>query len=276
VRGLPSGASGGTGGAAQIWAGTNGANGGQRIIGGVFDNEDKTYPIVESAATNPVRFEGTEIRVPSASLVLATGGGGATYDDRTRIVYTKVCPVLKTADFLAAAPVALMGLRLLDGNYAGPLIKVRRVDTGATLDIYPTSTGAFDTAAIALHCGAAIGTIAMIYDQSGAGRNATTAVTTGEYRIWSGSAIITIGTSGKPFAFIDAEDRGYTFNIPTLRGTTLSAVLVGSLGNGVVNSTAGGRFISRRAAGPYGDNLGWAAPLSAVSLASLSSGNAGL
>jgi Alpha-L-arabinofuranosidase B, catalytic len=172
VRGLPSGASGGTGGAAQIWAGTNGANGGQRIIGGVFDNEDKTYLIVESAATNPVRFEGTEIRVPSASLVLATGGGGATYDDRTRIVYTKVCPVLKTADFLAAAPVALMGLRLPDGNYAGPLIKVRRVDTGATLDIYPTSTGAFDTAAIALHCGAAIGTIAMIYDR--AGRNATT------------------------------------------------------------------------------------------------------
>jgi hypothetical protein len=44
--------------------------------------------------------------------------------------------VLKTADFLAAAPVAFMGLRLLDGNYAGPLIKVRRVDTGATLDIY--------------------------------------------------------------------------------------------------------------------------------------------
>jgi hypothetical protein len=127
--------SGGTGGAAQIWAGTNGANGGQRIIGGVFDNEDKTYPIVESAATNPVRVEGTEIRVPSASLVLATcGGGGATYDDRTRIVYTNVRPVLKTGDFLAAAPVALMGLRLLDGNYAGPLIKVRRVDTGATLD----------------------------------------------------------------------------------------------------------------------------------------------
>jgi hypothetical protein len=77
---------------------TNGANGGQRIIGGVFDNEDKTYPIVESAATNPVRFEGTEIRVPNASVVLATGGGGATYDDRTRVVYTKVRPVLKTAD----------------------------------------------------------------------------------------------------------------------------------------------------------------------------------
>jgi hypothetical protein len=45
---------GGTGGAAQIWAGTNGANGGQRIIGGVFDNEDATYPIVENSAVNPV------------------------------------------------------------------------------------------------------------------------------------------------------------------------------------------------------------------------------
>jgi hypothetical protein len=234
---------GGTGGAAQIWAGTSGANGGQRIIDGVFDNEDATYPIVENSAVNPVRFEGTEIRVPNAAVTLATGGG-ATYDDRTRVVYTKVRPVLKTADFLAATPVFIGGLRLLDGNYAGPLIQVRRVDTGAPLDIYPTSTGALNTAAIATHCGSAVGTIAIIYDQSGAGRNATTAVTIREYRIWSGSAITTVGSSGKPFAFIDAEDRGYTFSIPTLSGTSLSAVLVGSLGNGVVNSTAGGRFMS--------------------------------
>jgi hypothetical protein len=108
-------------------------------------------------------------------VVLATGGGGATYDDQTRIVHTKVRPVLKTADFLAAAPVAFIGLRLLDGNYAGPLIRVRRVNMGATLDIYPTSTGALDAAAIATHCGSAVGTIAVIYDQSGAGRTATTA-----------------------------------------------------------------------------------------------------
>jgi hypothetical protein len=208
---------GGTGGAAQIWAGTN--------------------------ATNPVRVEGAEIRVPNSTVVISNGGGH-TADDRTRIVYTKVRPVLKLADFLAATPVFVGGLRLLDGNYAGPLIQVRRVDTGATKDIYPTSTGGLDTAAIATHCGSAVGTIPIIYDQSGAGRNATTAVTTREYRIWSGVAITTIGSSGKPFAFIDAEDRGYTFNIPTLTGTALSAVLVGSLGNGVVNSTAGGRFMS--------------------------------
>ena len=63
----------------------------------------------------------------------------------------------------------------------------------------------------------------MIYDQSGAGRNATTAVTTREYRIWSGTAITTIGSCGKPFAFIDAEDRGYTFSIPTLTTTALSS-----------------------------------------------------
>jgi len=155
---------GGTGGAAQIWAGTNGADGGHRIIGGVFDNEDATYPIVENLAPNPVRFEGTEIRVPNPSAVL-TIGGGATYDDRTRVVYIKVRPVLKTADFSAATPVFVGGLRVLDGNYAGPLIKVRRVDTGATVDIYPTSTGALDTAAIATFCGSAVGTIATIYDR---------------------------------------------------------------------------------------------------------------
>jgi hypothetical protein len=67
---------------------------------------------------------------------------------------------------------------------------------------------------------------------------------TRECRIWSGTAITTIGSCGKPFAFIDAEDRGYTFRIPTLTRTALSAVLVGLLGNGVVNSTPGGRFMS--------------------------------
>ena len=177
---------GGTGSACQIWAGTNGANGGQRIVGGRFDHEDATWVVVNNSAGNPLRFEGTEIRIPSASVTLASGGG-ATYDERTRIVYTKVRPVLKTADFLAATPVFVGGLRLFDGNYAGPLIKVRRVDTSATIDIYPTSSGAHDTAAIATFCGSAVGTIATIYDQSGAGRNATTAVTTREYRIWTGS-----------------------------------------------------------------------------------------
>jgi len=88
---------------------------------------------------------------------------------------------------LAAIPVFVGGLRLLDGNYAGPLIKVRRVDTSATIDIYPTSSGALDTAAIATFCGSAVGMIATIDDHSGAGRNATTAVTTSEYRIWTGS-----------------------------------------------------------------------------------------
>jgi hypothetical protein len=108
---------GGSGSACQIWAGTNGANGGQRIIGGVFDNEDATYTVIDNSATNPVRVEGAEIRVPNASVPISSGGGH-TADDRTRIVYTKVRPVLKTADFLAATPVAFMGLRLLDGNYA--------------------------------------------------------------------------------------------------------------------------------------------------------------
>jgi hypothetical protein len=70
------------------------------------------------------------------------------------------------------------------------------VDTGAVKDIYPTSTGALDTAAIATFCGSAI---EIIYDQSGNGRNAVTAVSTREYRIWTGMAITTIGTSGKPF-----------------------------------------------------------------------------
>jgi hypothetical protein len=48
----------------------------------------------------------------------------------------------------------------------------------------------------------------MIYDQSGGWSQRHDGGDDQVYRIWSASAIITIGTSGKPFAFIDAEDRG--------------------------------------------------------------------
>jgi hypothetical protein len=45
-----------------------------------------------------------------------------------------------------------------------------------------------------------------------------------EYRVRTGSAITTVGLSGKLFAFVDAEDLGYTFSIPTLTSNTLSAL----------------------------------------------------
>ena len=66
------------------------------------------------------------------------------------------------------------------------------------------------------------------YDQSGNGRHAITAVASREYRIWTGTAITTVGTSGKPFLYVPIEDSGYTFPIPVLSGPSLSAVMVAS------------------------------------------------
>jgi hypothetical protein len=235
---------GGTGGAYQIWVGPNGSpSGGVRIIRGIFDNETKTTAILDNTGTNPSRFEGTEIRIPDASVAISEGNGHVM-DAQTRVVYTKTRPTLKTSNFLAAQANAFGGLELLNGDYAGPLIQVRRVNDNAVLDIYPTSSGALDTAAIAAFCGSNVGTMSIGYDQSGNGRHAVTAVASREYRIWTGTAITTIGTSGKPFLYVDAEDRGYTFPIPILSGASLSAVMVASIGSGVGSSIAGGRFMS--------------------------------
>jgi hypothetical protein len=138
----------------------------------------------------------------------------------------------------------MCALRRLKATYGGPLIKVRRASDNATQDIYPIASGDLDTAAIAAFCGASVGTIQIWYDQSGGVRNLVTAVTTREYQIYNGTAVIQRGANNRPAAYIDAADRGYTAVIPSVTAAPVSAVMVASLGNGTVTTAPGPRFMS--------------------------------
>jgi hypothetical protein len=89
--------------------------------------------------------------------------------------------------------------RLVDTNYTGPLIKVRRSSDDATLDIYPViqlhkQESTIDETALLAFVGAGSGFIDTWYDQSGNGRNATQATTTNQPRIVNSGVIDRINT----------------------------------------------------------------------------------
>ena len=183
-----------------------------------------------------------------------SGGAERRGGQEVKVVTTNA-PGLALADFLTVAPVAFGGLRLLRGAYGGPLIRVRRASDNAVAEIYPTSTGALDVAAIAAHCTTSDGTIQVWYDQGGIGiggtRNATTASTSREYKIWDGTSQTiasnptTGGRTARPAAFVGTiEDKGYSLNIPAITGAKLSALVVAAHSNSTVSSANGARFMS--------------------------------
>lgn len=73
-------------------------------------------------------------------------------------------------DEVGVGAIAALGFYQLSSTYLGNCIKVRRVSDNATQDIGFVD-GVLDTSAIASFCGAADGTIATWYDQSGNGFN---------------------------------------------------------------------------------------------------------
>lgn len=96
--------------------------------------------------------------------------------------------------------------RLVDTNYKGPLIKVRRSSDNATLDIYPLiqfnlQDSTIDEATLLSFVGAGSGFIDTWYDQSGNGRNAVQATTANQPRIVNSGTIDRINT--RPTIFFD-------------------------------------------------------------------------
>lgn len=83
---------------------------------------------------------------------------------------------------------AAYSLRKLSSTFNGNAIRVRRESDSQVLDIGFNSNNELDTAAIATFCGASNGRIAIWYDQSGNGRDASyTAVLTRQPIIYYGS-----------------------------------------------------------------------------------------
>jgi hypothetical protein len=146
--------------------------GGAAVAGGIYDNGDNTSNVLENEGSGgaAARIDGATIRVKDSTVPIFTGSGTYARNDE-RIEYTGPQPTLAMVDFLAATPTQAFSVaRRIAGSYAGPLIRVRRASDGATADIYPTSGGVLDEAAIATHCGVGVfGTIDTVYNQMSTG-----------------------------------------------------------------------------------------------------------
>lgn len=160
----------------------------------------------------------------------------------------------KILDDYSGAYVAL-SLRLLDCNYAGSAIRVRRSSDNAEQDIGFVSNY-LDTSAMKTFVGANNGLVVTWYDQSGNGYNATQS--TAGYQ----PAIITSGAvnynNGKPAILFDGSDDVLLSSIASVSTTEIS---VFSLFNKTATGGASNvysRIVTLKASGSYDYlNTGW-------------------
>ena len=114
---------------------------------------------------------------------------------------------------------AAYSLRLLNPDYTGDAIRVRRSSDNTEQDIGFVS-GALDTASLLTFCGVGDGFVTTWYDQSGNSNNATQTTAAQQPKIVSGGSLVT--ENGKPA--IDFEHSGtrtpLNFTSPLIIGTS--------------------------------------------------------
>lgn len=120
-----------------------------------------------------------------------------------------------------AGAAAAYSVRIPAGsNYTGPLLRVRRSNDNAELDIgavaTPDANGDrfLDTVALLAFTGANSGLVTTWYDQSGNGRHAPQPTTTSQPRIVNAGVVDTINSKPSVF-FVNAQDRVLPPSIPT-------------------------------------------------------------
>ncbi len=129
---------------------------------------------------------------------------------------------------------AAYSVRLLDKDYSGNCMRIRRDSDDSETDIGFDSSGDLDTSAIATHCGSANGYVVTWYDQSGNTNNATQSTDGSQPQIYDGSAVIT--DNGKPALDFDGSNDGlrYSGNLGISGSTDRSFFIVCTINNGGV------------------------------------------
>ena len=118
---------------------------------------------------------------------------------------------------------AAYSVRLLDKDYTGNCMRIRRDSDDAETDIGFDSSGDLDTASIASHCGSANGYVVTWYDQSGNSNNATQSTAGNQPQIYNGSAVIT--ENGKPaMTWANATNQNLTLAALNLSTKTIAMV----------------------------------------------------
>jgi hypothetical protein len=97
---------------------------------------------------------------------------------------------------------AAYSLRLLDGDYAGAAIRVRRSGDNAEQDIGFDSGGEVDRDAIANFCSPGDGFVKTWYDQSGNGNDATQTTTGSQPKIYDAATGVVV-ENGKPTTYFN-------------------------------------------------------------------------
>ena len=99
-------------------------------------------------------------------------------------------------DYPGAA--AAYSLRLLDADYSGSAINVRRASDNAVQDIGFDANGDLDTSTLATFCAGTDGFVVRWYDQSGNSKDALQTSTTYQPKIYDSTTGVVVDSSGKP------------------------------------------------------------------------------
>lgn len=100
-----------------------------------------------------------------------------------------VIPTLGPLDGLAAAAGAYSVAERLRVGYGGYACTVRRASDNTTLDIGFGTDGKLDETALAAFCGASVGSVTTLYDQSGNSRDLTQSTAANQPTIYTGTAV---------------------------------------------------------------------------------------
>ena len=116
-------------------------------------------------------------------------------------LYTPPAPLLLNLYPNAAAAYSL---RLLNSDYAGSAIRVRRSSDNAEQDIGFDGNGDLNIGALVLFCGSGNGFVTTWYDQSGNARNTTQSTAANQPQIVSSGVVVT--QNGKPSLSFDGSN----------------------------------------------------------------------
>jgi len=125
-------------------------------------------------------------------------------------------------DYPGAA--AAYSLRLLDKDYTGDAVRVRRASDNTEQDIGFTTDGDFDTSALATFCSGTDGFVKTWYDQSGNGNDATQTTTANQPKIYDSSTGVEL-ENGKPTTIYNGSTNQLVSSI-TINATTASTAFV--------------------------------------------------
>jgi len=149
-------------------------------------------------------------------------------------VYATRTEVSGRTGLLASYPgaAAAYSLRLLDTNYTGSAIRVRRASDNAEQDIGFDGNGDLDTSSLATFCSGTDGFVKVWYDQ--AGSNDATQTTTGDQpKIYdNGTGVVTLD-SGRPA--IDMQPQTTLLTSATLQSPYTALAVMNRSGGSVFN-----------------------------------------